>query len=172
MAPALPHLVQNRRWAHLVLELPKRWQLLGLNVLVGVQDVVVGSRVVQEHWPLAELLTLVDAVALLGLGVCSVGLSLNLLRPCGILVDYLNLRDALCVKAIAVEDAVSTVDVLGGVVHFFNVSKIKILDLLVYISIEVGLGCVWHADSVVLVFEDSSTVQCWLVCAESTLGSH
>lgn len=106
MALSSPHITEYGGWAHLVLELPQSGQLLVLGVLVRIEDVVVDPRVVQEHRALAELVLLVNSVTLLRLCVGAVGLSLNLVRPCWVIVSYLYLGDTLGIKALAVEGAV------------------------------------------------------------------
>lgn len=50
-----------------------------MNILGGVEYVVVGPSVIQEHRSLAELLPLVDTVPLGSLGVVSVRFGLDLL---------------------------------------------------------------------------------------------
>lgn len=98
-------------------KLTQRWQLVFGGVLSRVQDVVISASEIHEHWSFDELVTLVNAVLLLGLRVCAVSFGLNLHTASGGFVGNVNLRTTFGVKALAVKDCVCLVDVARHVVQ-------------------------------------------------------
>lgn len=139
MTLAASHFAQDVRGVHLISEITQGWQLALSHVLGWVHDVILGSGVVEEDGTLNELVTFVDTVSLGGLGVCAVGLSLNLLHSSRLLVGNVNIRRSFEIKALAVELRILLVDGIRYFVHVIKVVHRLLFHLVVVIFVEVFL---------------------------------